>query len=198
MDRPALALVLLVVFYGVTFGVRTWQQVRATGSAGFHGLSGRPGSAGWFGGALFIAGVVLSLVAPLAEWTGRVAPLARPPLGLGLGLTLAGLALTYAAQRAMGSSWRIGVRAGERTALVTHGPFAVVRNPIFSCMLLSAAGLALVLPNVVSLASLASLVLAVELQVRVIEEPHLAQVHGAIYRDYAARVGRFFPGLGRL
>lgn len=198
MDRPGLALVLLVVFYAVTFGLRTWQQVRDTGSTGFHGLSGRPGSAGWFGGALFAVGVALSLLAPLAEWAGWTPPLGRPSLALGLTITLAGLALTYLAQRSMGSSWRIGVRDGERTALVVHGPFAWVRNPIFSCMLLSAVGLALVLPNALSLLSLASLLLAVELQVRVVEEPHLLRVHGGVYRDYAARVGRFVPGLGRL
>lgn len=98
----------------------------------------------------------------------------------------------------MGSAWRIGVREDERTQLVTGGPFTVVRNPIFSCMLLTATGLVVLLPNVLSVAALACLLAAVELQVRFVEEPYLLHTHGQCYRDYASRVGRFFPGFGRL
>jgi len=31
-----------------------------------------------------------------------------------------------------------------------------------------------------------------------LEEKHLAGLHGPSYRAYAARVGRFVPGVGRL
>ncbi|TFV64494.1 isoprenylcysteine carboxylmethyltransferase family protein [Geodermatophilus sp. DF01-2] len=46
--------------------------------------------------------------------------------------------------------------------------------------------------------ALACLILAIELQVRVIEELYLRRVHGADYVAYAARTGRFLPGFGRL
>jgi protein-S-isoprenylcysteine O-methyltransferase Ste14 len=46
--------------------------------------------------------------------------------------------------------------------------------------------------------ALLALVGALELQVRRVEEPHLLRVHAATYRDYAARTGRFLPGIGRL
>lgn len=36
----------------------------------------------------------------------------------------------------------------------------------------------------------------IELQVRVVEEPYLSATHGQAYGDYAARVGRFIPGVG--
>ena len=98
----------------------------------------------------------------------------------------------------MGDSWRIGVDEEERTALVTSGPFAVVRNPIFAAMLPTSLGLALLVPNVVALAGLAALVIALEIQVRLVEEPYLLRAHGDAYSEYAARVGRFVPGLGRL
>ena len=42
------------------------------------------------------------------------------------------------------------------------------------------------------------LMLALELQTRLIEEPYLTRVHGEQYTVYAARVGRFLPGVGRL
>ena len=31
-----------------------------------------------------------------------------------------------------------------------------------------------------------------------VEEPYLLKVHGSAYAEYAARVGRFLPGVGRL
>jgi protein-S-isoprenylcysteine O-methyltransferase Ste14 len=40
--------------------------------------------------------------------------------------------------------------------------------------------------------------LGLELQVRLVEEPYLIRTHGDEYRAYAARVGRFVPGVGRL
>lgn len=201
MTRPVLALALLVLFYAVAFGLRTWQHLRATGSTGFRGVSGRPGSAEWLGGVLFVVGVALSLFAAVGEACGWLSPLWQPgPWGATIGalLTLVGVASTYAAQVSMGSSWRIGVREDERTQLVADGPFAVVRNPIFACMLLTAGGLFVLLPNALSLAGLASLLVAVELQVRFVEEPYLLRAHGLRYREYARRVGRFVPGLGRL
>jgi protein-S-isoprenylcysteine O-methyltransferase Ste14 len=147
MSRPVLARVLLALLLGLSFGVRTLQQRRATGSAGFHGLSGRPGSPAWLGGALLVAGLVLGALAPVAELLGWTAPVAATDPRVGAALALLGTAATDAAQRSMGRSWRIGVREGERTALVTAGPFAWVRDPIFSAMLATAAGLARVDPN---------------------------------------------------
>ena len=183
----------------VAFGLRTWQHLRATGSTGFHGLSGRPGSVEWLGGVLFGVGIILSLAAALGEAAGWLTGLWEPgpaSVVLGVMITLGGIAATYMAQVSMGDAWRIGVQEEERTRFVTAGPFAVVRNPIFSCMLLSTAGFVVLLPNCLSVASFASLLIAVELQVRFVEEPYLLRKHGQSYRDYASRVGRFVPGLG--
>ena len=107
-----------------------------------------------------------------------------------------GLAATLYAQLTMGESWRVGVDESERTALVTDGPFALVRNPIFAAMIPTSLGLALMVPNVVALAGFAALVLALEIQVRLVEEPYLRRVHGQAYARYAARTGRFAPRVG--
>jgi protein-S-isoprenylcysteine O-methyltransferase Ste14 len=63
-------------------------------------------------------------------------------------------------------------------------------------MLVTAVGLVLVAPNVVALAGLVGLVIGLELQVRVVEEPYLRRLHGATHVAYASRVGRFLPGVG--
>jgi hypothetical protein len=59
-------------------------------------------------------------------------------------------------------------------------------------------GLALLVPNVVALAAFLALVAALELQVRLVEEPYLMRTHGKGYLLYASRVGRFVPGVGKL
>lgn len=45
------------------------------------------------------------------------------------------------------------------------------------------------------LAGVAELIGALELQVRWVEEPHLLRAHGATYRAYMRRTGRFVPRL---
>lgn len=197
-----LALALYVVYLALAFGLRTVLQVRATGATGFHGLGGRPGSPEWIAGVLFAVALVLGLAAPVLALTGTVEPIAAlDGAGMhiaGVAVTVAGILLTLYAQIAMGESWRIGVDPGERTELVTDGPFAWVRNPIFSAMIPTALGLAMLVPSPVAIAAALALAVALELQVRVVEEPYLLRAQGDLYADYAARTGRFVPGVGRL
>ena len=116
----------------------------------------------------------------LTEHSGLLRPLVRSPqlAVLGTVLAIAGVAATSLAQLAMGRSWRIGIRHDEVTMLVTRGPFAWVRNPIYSAMLLAGAGFALLTPAALSLAGFAAMLVALELQVRLVEEPHLRALHG--------------------
>jgi protein-S-isoprenylcysteine O-methyltransferase Ste14 len=148
---------------------------------------------------LFVAALLLGAAGPVAALLGL------PPLpGLnhgwlratGVVLAVLGVVAVLAAQTAMGASWRVGVDAAERTALVTGGVFALVRNPIFTAMLISSAGLALMVPNAVSVAGTAVLLIAIEVQVRAVEEPYLVRTHGSVYGRYVEQVGRFLPRLG--
>lgn len=197
---PGWVLALYAVFFMLVFVLRTVVQLRSTGRSGFKGISGRPLSAEWWGGVLFVVAIVLGVGAPLAALWGWSPSVALPGWSVGLGLVLYGLGVagTLAAQLGMGSSWRIGVDENERTALVTGGLFGVVRNPIFSFLLVTATGLGLLVANAVSALAVAVLLVAVELQVRRVEEPYLLRTHGAAYAGYAARVGRFLPFLGTL
>lgn len=196
------ALVAYGLYLALAFGLRTALQIRRTGSSGFKGVSGRPGSAEWSAGLLFVVAILLGVAAPLLALADVVQPLAGLETTavhvVGIALFLIGLAATLAAQAAMGESWRIGVDESERTELVTDGPFAVTRNPIFSAMLPTSMGLVLMVPSWVALVGLAALFIALELQVRVGEEPYLQRTHGRTYMGYAQRVGRFVPRVGRL
>lgn len=199
---PLVALVGYVVFLALAFGLRAVLHWRRTGTTGWVGLSGRPLSIEWWAGVLFGVAVIGGVFAPIAQLAGVVAPwkAADGPFGHGLGLacTVLGIAGTLWAQLAMGASWRIGVDQEARTELVARGPFRFVRNPIFTWMTFASVGLTLLAPNPLALAALGALVVALEIQVRAVEEPYLLRVHGERYRRYAAATGRFLPGIGRL
>lgn len=193
-----LALVLYVIGVSATFGIRSWIHWRRTGSTGFQGISGKPGSLEWWGGILFIAAMVLGATGPALALAGVVVPPRLPGLAwAGTCIAIIGFLGTLAAQSGMGASWRIGVDATEHTNLVTTGLFAVVRNPIFTAMLTAMTGIAIMVPTLVSATALACLFLAVEIQVRLVEEPYLNRAHQRAYARYTAKVGRFLPGIGR-
>jgi len=194
------AIVLYGVSLAITFGVRVAIQLRRTGSTGLHGLPPEAGLLEWVAGGMFVAGLLMGGAAPILTLLGILEPI--PALNgtvghvIGLVLAIGGIALTFGAQLAMGDSWRVGVDPEERTALVTDGPFHVVRNPIYSAMLPTVFGLVLMVPNALAVAAITALFVGLELQVRLVEEPYLLKAHGEEYASYAARVGRFVPGLG--
>jgi protein-S-isoprenylcysteine O-methyltransferase Ste14 len=199
---PVVALVTYVAFIAVALGLRIWIHYQRTGDHGLRILSGGRGPAFWLPGALLITGVLLAGVAPVAQVLGLVEP--YPPVNApafhwaGLLLGLCGIAVTLVSQQQMGNSWRVGVDAHETTGLITVGLFSIVRNPIFTGMALAVLGLLMMSPNFLAVVSLVSLLVAIEMQVRWIEEPYLTRVHGARYLSYARAVGRFLPWIGRM
>ncbi len=195
--RVGLAVVLEVVFAVLAFGVRSLIQLRRTGSTGL--VLPRRGAplAERAVALLFLASIAGLAVAPAVGVAWSTLDAAGYAVA-GAVLAGVGIALCVVAQLDMGDSWRIGVDVAARTDLVTGGLFASVRNPIYSAMLVASTGIALLVPNGWSVGALLVLVVALELQVRCVEEPFLRRVHGDAYRAYAATAGRFVPGVGTL
>lgn len=195
-----IAITLYVTWAFLAFGWRTIVQYRRTGDTGLR-LHAEPNTPQWWAKIGFVIAIVVGLAAPIAAVAGLGNVPALDAIALqaiGVVVTVIGIVLTVIAQLAMGESWRIGVDANERTPLVTHGAFAIVRNPIFTAMLVTAAGLTMTIPNVISIIGLVALVVALEVQVRLVEEPYLLLAQGDHYRTYAHQVGRFVPGIGRI
>lgn len=199
---PCLALALCAVWFVALFVFRTALHWARTGSTGIAGFSGRPGSLPWFAGLSMSLGFAAALAAPVAAlggWAGGELFFGSQVVHiLGAASLVLGTAGALLAQVSMGESWRVGVDESETTRLVTSGAFAWVRNPVFSFIGLSLLGLVLLVPNATALLAGLLVFVGIELQVRVVEEPALVRTHGADYRAYAARVGRFVPGIGRL
>ncbi len=196
------AFIAAAAYLAVALGLRTLVQRLRTGSGGFNGISGSPGSPEWLGGVGFIVAMALGLAAPLLQLAGPVESFIGEPSGTQLVIAwiafAVGVVLTLVSQAQMGISWRIGVDAADETQLVKHGLFGFMRNPVFTGMLAAALGLMLLVPNAVSIAGWIILFAAIELQVRTTEEPYLLAAHGSEYSNYAGRVGRFLPLIGRM
>jgi protein-S-isoprenylcysteine O-methyltransferase Ste14 len=195
-----LALLLIAAWLLLVAGLRTLIQVRRTGEASAPRFRDRPGSPQWWARLLSSVGFACAVAAPLAELAGLepIGVLDRSPVrAAGAVLAVLGIAVTLAAQLAMGASWRPDVDPDARTALVTTGPFRLVRNPIFTATAATATGLALLVPNLLAVAMLIAFVTALQVQVRLVEEPYLHRVHKTAWERYAARTGPFLPWIGR-
>jgi protein-S-isoprenylcysteine O-methyltransferase Ste14 len=129
------------------------------------------------------AALLLGWLAPVrlsGGWPGLGALLVGAALGLGL---WAVLALREA---------RTGIPTWEAaTALVTTGPYAWSRNPIYLAMALLMAGLALASGSLWMALAAAGAVAGLDRGVIAREEPYLAARFGADYAAYRARVRRW-------
>jgi protein-S-isoprenylcysteine O-methyltransferase Ste14 len=151
--------------------------------------------------ALFVA------IAPGALVVGVPAAILRlSDARVGGPAAVAGGALAIAVGLAM-SVWCVSdfVRRGRGTpnpllpptALVVHGPFALVRNPMYVGGVTMIAGEALLFLSPWLLAWAALVLLFFHLRVILYEEPTLARTFGASWVEYRARVPRWFPRLVR-
>ncbi len=115
-------------------------------------------------------------------------------LAAGIFLVVSGYAGTLFCYRALGDSWRIGINEKETTALVDHGPYRLIRHPIYLFQIVMLIGAAALLPTLFSL-----LILCVHYACVLIkaldEEDYLLSRHDAEYAAYFARTGRFLPRL---
>lgn len=199
---PKLTVVLWLSYLAISLGLRLLIQLRTTGKSGF-ALARSRNALEITASTLFVSSMFAGLASPIFALTlpdeqplWRVTELPLIVTVLGGVLYVSGVTLAFTSQLTLGRSWRIGVDSSERTELIRRGAFSIVRNPIFSALQLTAMSLAILCSTPLAWLACVTQFVALELQVRGVEEPHLARMHGDAYLDYTARVGRFVPGLG--
>lgn len=190
----AIFLVAVAVFYTVSIITRARRG----------GVSpvtfGRPGSRHWLIHTTFrvfravILGVCLLRIPypRIDAWLVPIEPLWVAPILLaGNAMMLAAFLGLIRLHGFMGVHWRSGIpTAGDANPLITTGPFARSRNPMFLLIQLAQLGFFFSLPSLFSLICLIVGVVAIQAQVRV-EEQHLAARHGGAYARYKACVPRW-------
>ncbi len=114
----------------------------------------------------------------------------------GAALAWGGVALHARARRVLGGRWATDVTAPADHRMVTRGPYAVVRHPLYLGVLLLAAGTVLVHPSAATLCIAAGLAAGIALKIPA-EERALRTACGEQWTRYASAVPALVPRLSR-
>ena len=102
-------------------------------------------------------------------------------------------ALSWTSSRALAGQLRIDAALGAEHTLVKSGPYAIVRNPIYTSMLLVLCAIAVVIAGwKLFAAALLLFIVGTEIRVRT-EETLLAERFGEEFEDYKRNVGAYVP-----
>lgn len=108
-------------------------------------------------------------------------------------IAVASVWFCFAAARALGKQWALVARVVEGHELITEGPYAIVRNPIYLAMLGMLVATGLAVSRWQALAGAIIVFFAgTEIRIRS-EERLLRETFGAKFREYARRVPAFLP-----
>ena len=119
---------------------------------------------------------------PRAPWT----------FALGSTLTAAGVLFTVWARRHIGTNWSATVTIKEGHELVTTGPYAIVRHPIYAGLLLALVGTALAIAEWRAILAIALALVSFVRKLR-LEERWMRQQFGESYRVYCQRTDALVP-----
>lgn len=132
----------------------------------------------------------------LTDWLDRAA-LDLPDWlrWVGVGILTIGLAAFWWTHRTLGRNWSGVLEIYDGHALVTDGPYRLVRHPMYTAFLLCGVGILLVSSNaILGLSNLA--IVLVMLVVRIpAEERMLVEHFGDDYRELMRSTGRLLPRL---
>jgi protein-S-isoprenylcysteine O-methyltransferase Ste14 len=129
---------------------------------------------------------------PWAFLGERFLPGGAAPFWIGALLTAGGLLFTVWARIHLGRNWSGTVTIKEDHELVTSGPYALVRHPIYTGLMLAFVGSAVALGQWRGVAAALLAILAFWKKLR-IEERWLGQEFGDAYATYRKRVAALIP-----
>jgi protein-S-isoprenylcysteine O-methyltransferase Ste14 len=145
-------------------------------------------------GGFLVFGLLIAFAVQPPWLTALSIPLPNVLRWLGFLLGLAGLAIWIWAQIALGKEWSPQLQLREKHRLVTAGPYARMRHPIYSGMIVWVGGLALVSANWIFVVF--GVLMCAMFIVRVPrEEQMMIDAFGEEYREYMKRTERVFPKL---
>jgi protein-S-isoprenylcysteine O-methyltransferase Ste14 len=127
---------------------------------------------------------------------GTLWPVTGPVIAAAIVLTLAGATFAILGVTGLGPALTASPVPRKQAPLVTTGVYGLVRHPIYTGLVVGGLGLALFGASPWHVGMWLALVVLLSAKARW-EERMLIAAHPD-YRDYAARVGRFLPGVGRM
>jgi protein-S-isoprenylcysteine O-methyltransferase Ste14 len=114
---------------------------------------------------------------------------------IGAALYVAAMWIFRRTHKELGKNWSISLEIREKHELISAGPYALIRHPMYTSFLLMALGQAFLLANwFVGLAGLVGFAILFFLRVDK-EEQMMLEFFGPQYRDYMNRTKRIIPYL---
>jgi protein-S-isoprenylcysteine O-methyltransferase Ste14 len=111
----------------------------------------------------------------------------------GVGIAILGFALLQWAQLTLGKSWSDAPRMMKEQALVTKGPYRVIRHPIYTSFLIILGSLLFISSNwLIGLCWIGMAGLEITSRIQY-EETLMTEYFGEQYRDYMKKTGRILP-----
>lgn len=143
-----------------------------------------------FGLAIFPAFYVATGIPEAADYPASVWAVA-----VGIVLFAAALWVFHRSHKELGRNWSITLEIRQQHELVSGGPYAFIRHPMYTSFLLMGLGQAFLLSNwIVGLAGLVGFATLFFLRVDK-EERMMEEIFGPQYRAYMARTKRIIPYL---
>ena len=137
---------------------------------------------------------LLLIIVPFRPLTQRFLPDLLFVKIAGLILECAGLSLAIWARRILGRNWSGEITIKEDHELVRSGPYATVRHPIYTALLVMYAGTAIVSGQIHALLGLLLAIIAYLRKTRM-EEANLVNAFGTRYDQYREETWAIVPGL---
>jgi protein-S-isoprenylcysteine O-methyltransferase Ste14 len=119
-------------------------------------------------------------------------PNAQAGGAIGLIMVLSGVCFSIWARLQLGGNWSATVTVKEGHTLIRRGPYAIVRHPIYTGLLVALLGVALIIGELRGLLGVGILFLAYWLKTRV-EERFMLDQFGGEYRRYQQQVKGLIP-----
>jgi protein-S-isoprenylcysteine O-methyltransferase Ste14 len=115
----------------------------------------------------------------------------------GIGFNICGLILLIWVHRTLGQHWSMMLKLGEEHKLVTSGPYARIRHPMYTYFTMMVISTALISANLfVGVFGIATWTLLYIVRIDD-EEAMLLEEFGGEYKKYMDRTGRLLPKLRR-
>ena len=185
---PALALIVLAVFYGIYFGKMLVQKRHGICT---HQIGRRKEQ------ELHTVETLMSIAtlgAPIAQLLSIAFGWSHLPAGArftGFCVGILGDAIFLLSVLCMKDSWRAGIPDKDKTELVTTGIYRFSRNPAFLGFDLMYVGVLLLYGNLLTLSFSAFAIVMLHLQI-LQEERYLMNTFGAPYQEYCRHVFRYW------
>lgn len=185
---PALALIVLAMFYGIYFGKMLVQKRRGIRT---HQIGHRKEK------SIHTVEVLMSIAtlgAPVAQLLSIAFGWSHLPANArftGFCVGILGDAIFLLSVLCMKDSWRAGIPDKDKTELVTTGIYRFSRNPAFLGFDFMYVGVLLMYGNLLTLGFSVFAIVMLHLQI-LQEEQYLVNAFGAPYQEYCSHVFRYF------